>query len=64
MDLSADEWLEACVSYIASARTYIARARKNHFGRDYLLMKAEIQLNLAEKCRAESIIAQSTDDFF
>lgn len=66
MELSPKEWLEACASYIASAKQYIARAKKcgSSFGRDYPLMKATIELNLAERCRKESIIAQDIDDFF
>jgi hypothetical protein len=55
-ELSSEDWLEACASYIASAKRYIARAKRGVFGRDYLLMKAGNELYMAERCRVESII--------
>jgi hypothetical protein len=64
-NLNKAEWLEGCASFITEAKALIRRSSQHkHFGRGYLLEKAEQKLDLAEKCADAAQIAEDVDDFF
>lgn len=49
-NLTKDEWIEGYNGFIATAKKYIARAKRSSFGREYYLQLASTNLDMAGRC--------------